>query len=316
MTSVSGSGNTIGRTPQVASRLPRLRAVLTEHVRTTGTALRVPLLIAAALAVVATIVIAAQVASGHIEKNLVTQPSSLPGIFGALLAIAIWAREERFGPGFLWTLPVDRSRHALIKVLAGWLWLMGAVALYAVCLLVIVLASDGSLLPVEVLHLVSEPVSRSARVDPASLHTVEWAPGPIIWAIPFVSATAAYLLVSAFMLAIRRPLLWIAGAAVATPIVASAAEMADRVTGLAWLGIAPAYALSRIVEGRYGLEALLTLRTWSLDRRVILATGERLQAWSAVPDLGDWCIAALLWTGAGLLAVWAAARRHRERRRA
>ena len=38
--------------------------------------------------------------------------------------------------------------------------------------------------------------------------------------------------------------------------------------------------------------------------------------WWAVPDLADWRIATLLWTGAGLLALWAAASRHRERRRA
>jgi hypothetical protein len=48
---------------------------------------------------------------------------------------------------------------------------------------------------------------------------------------------------------------------------------------------------------------------------VTLTTGERIHAWSALPDLADWRIAALLWTGAGLLAIWAAASRHRERRR-
>jgi hypothetical protein len=35
-----------------------------------------------------------------------------------------------------------------------------------------------------------------------------------------------------------------------------------------------------------------------------------------VPELADWRTATLLWTGAGLLALWAAASRHGERRRA
>jgi hypothetical protein len=36
--------------------------------------------------------------------------------------------------------------------------------------------------------------------------------------------------------------------------------------------------------------------------------------WRALPDLGDWAAATLLWTGAGLIALLAAACRHRERR--
>ena len=75
--------------------------------------------------------------SGDVEANLLTEPSAFPAVIGALLPIAVWAREERFGPGFIWTLPVDRMRHALIKVLAGWIWLMGGVVLYALSLLVL-----------------------------------------------------------------------------------------------------------------------------------------------------------------------------------
>ena len=49
---------------------------------------------------------------------LAAWPTQLPGLIGALLPIAVWARDARFGPSFLWTVPVDRRRHALIKVLA------------------------------------------------------------------------------------------------------------------------------------------------------------------------------------------------------
>jgi hypothetical protein len=299
-----------------AARQPRLRAVLREQLRATGVGLRTLLLVAAALAIVATILLAFQITRGDLLIKPHSEPSSLPGAIGALLAVAVWAREERFGPGFLWTLPVDRSRHALMKSLAGWLWLMGGVALFAVCQLVLTLVSGGRVLPVATLQLLAAPVSDLDRVDPAALRAVRWAPGAIVWLVPFVGATASYLLVSAFMLGIRRPLRWVVGALLLFLVASFASDVASRLLGVGWLEDAPTRAASMLVEGRYGLESLLTLRTWSLDTRAVLTTGERIQVWSALPDLAAWRIAALLWTGAGLLALWAAAWRHRERRRA
>jgi hypothetical protein len=41
-----------------------------------------------------------------------------------------------------------------------------------------------------------------------------------------------------------------------------------------------------------------------------------VMVWRALPDVGQWAAATLLWTGAGLVALWAAASRHREGRRA
>ena len=297
-------------------RPPRMRDVLLEQLRAIGFSLRVPMLIAVAFAVLATLVLAIEIAGGDIQKNLLAEPSSLPGILGALLPVAVWAREERFGPGFLWTLPVDRTRHALIKVLAGWLWLMAGVALYALCQVVLALVSGSGVLPVETLHVLTTAVPRSAPIDPASLRAVEWAPGLLIWVVPFGGATATYLLGSAAMLGMRRPLRWAIGALLAFAVSSIVSHAASRLPGMSWLDDAPARALALLDEGRYGLEALLTLRTWSLDRRAILTTGERIQVWSAVPDLADWRVAALLWTVAGLLALWAAASRHREGRRA
>jgi hypothetical protein len=180
---------------------------------------------------------------------------------------------------------------------------------------VLALVSDGGVLPVKTMYLLTAPVPAAVPVDRAMLRLVHWAPGAVVWAIPAASATATYLLVSAFMLGIRHPLRWVVAAAVAIPVATVAAHAISRASGLAWLADAPARAASQLVQGRYGLEALLTLRTWSLDYRVTLTTGERLQAWTAIPDLAGWRIAALLWTGAGLLALLAAVSRHRERRR-
>lgn len=298
------------------AQLPRQRDVLLEQLRAIGFTLRLPMLIAAVLALLATLVLAIQIVSGDMEKHLLAEPSTLPGVIGALLPIAVWAGEERFGPGFLWTPPVDRSRHALLKVLAGWLWLVAGLAIYALCQLVLALVSDGGVLPVKTMHLLTTPAPASVPVDPAMLRIVRWAPGPVVWAIPLATATATYLLASAFMLGIRHPLRWVVGAAIAVPVASIATHAVSRLPGLTWLADAPARAASQLVEGRYGLEALLTLRTWSLDYRATLTTGERIHAWSAIPDLAAWRIAALLWIGAGLLALCAAVYRHRERRRA
>lgn len=294
------------------ARVPRTGDVLVAQLHATGFALRVPILIAAVAAVLGTVFLAIQVASGGMEKNLLVQPSYLPGIVGALLPVAIWAREERFGPGFMWTLPVDRTRHALLKVLAGWLWLMAAAALYALCLVVLSIVAGDTVRPVETLQLLTVPYSRSVPVDPATLQVVRWAPGPIVWVIPFASATATYLVASAAMLGVRHPLRWLIAVVVGLPLVNITGSFLGRRLGVEWMEDGPA----RVISGRYGLETLLTLRTWSLDRRVTLTTGETVHAWFGVPDTGAWAIAALLWTVAGALALWAAAARHRERRRA
>ena len=303
--------------PRTRPPLPSQRAVLKEQVRTIGVALRTPMLVAAVLALLATLAIAIQLANGGLNGSPLTEPSATPGVIGALLPIAVWMREELFGPGFLWTLPVDRRRHALIKVLAGWLWLMAGVALYSLCLLVLALVSGGGSMPVETLHVMTAavPISRSVPVDPATLRLVQWTPGPLIWAVPFGAATATYLLASAFMLAARRPLRWVAGALLLFPLASLVSHVSGRLLGVRWLADAPERALGALLDGRYGLDALLKLRTWTLDRRAFLSTGEAIEVWSAVPDLAGWRIAAVLWIGAGLLALWLAASRHRERRR-
>ena len=296
-------------------RVPRGRDVLREQLRATGLELRAPMLIAAVLGIAATIFLALQIGRGDWVAKPHSEPSSLPAPIGALLAIAVWAREQRFGPGFLWTLPVDRTRHALIKVFAGWAWLMAGVVLFALCQLVLALVSGGRVLPVETLHMLAAPATPRGPIDPAALVTVRWAPGVVVWTVPFVSATTAYLLVSAFMLGIRRPLRWIAAAVIAVPVATVAFRLVGTLAGLEGLKDAPARAVSLLVSGPYGIEALLTMRTWSLDNRALLTTGERIHVWFALPNLAEWRVAALLWIGAGLLAVLAAASRHRERRR-
>ena len=297
-------------------RLPRPRAVLLAQVRATGRALRGIALIAAALLALLTLWVALQSMSRDLALTLHAWPTQLPGIIGALLPIAVWARDERFGPGFMWTLPVDRRRHGLTKVLAGWVWLMGGVALFVLWLLVLTSVTGGRALPPETLHFPTSPVAASLPVDPATLRAVHWAAGPLIWAVPFTAATATYLLASAVALGTRYPLRWVIGAVLTYVLSTVVGGAASAQLGVGWLDHAPERLLQLLFDSRYGLDALITARMESLSTPAILTTGERTLIWSAVPDLADWRTATLLWTGAGLVALWAAASRHGERRRA
>ena len=140
------------------------------------------------------------------------------------------------------------------------------------------------------------------------MDTARWTPQPLLWLAPFTSATAMYMLASALALATRHPLRWIVGSVIGFSIVSGVGDAANAV----WLGS----ALEPLFEGPYGLDALLTARTTFLELEVTLSTGERVVVWRALPDVGQWATATLLWTGAGLVTLWAAASRHREGRRA
>ncbi len=297
-------------------RLPGPRAVLLEQVRATGLALRGAALIAAAVVALATLAFALPSATRPAVVDLYAWPTLLPGILGALLPVAVWARDERFGPAFLWTLPVDRHRLALIKVLAGWVWLMGGIALFALWLLAFTVARGGRVLPPVTLHVLTSQLSAPGPLDPAALRSVRWAPGPLLWAVPFTAATASYLLASALVLGSRHPLRWAIGAVLSGAFASVGAEAASAQPRAGWLADVPGRVLRPLLDGRYGLDAVLTARTESLSTNATLTTGALVRVWSRVPELADWRTATLLWTGAGLLALWAAASRHRERRRA
>jgi hypothetical protein len=304
-----------GRAHGTRPRLPRLRTVLLVQIRATGRALRGAALLGAALLALLTMWVALHSMSRDVNITLNAWPTQLPGILGALLPIAVWARDERFGPGFMWTLPVDRSQHALTKVLAGWVWLMVGVALFVSWLLVLTSATGGRALPPETLHVLTSQLT-TGPLDPAMLRTVHWAAGPLILAVPFTAATAIYLLPSALALGSRYPFRWVIGSVVAYLLSTIASGAASARMGVDWLNHAPGRLIELLFDSRYGLDALLTARIETLGTPATLTTGERVTAWSAAPDLADWRTATLLWTGAALLALWAAASRHSERRRA
>jgi hypothetical protein len=299
-------------TPPRLHPTPRLREVLREQVRVVGLALRLPAAVAAALFVAATVLAAADAVRGGGALGFHPQQLLLPGLAGLLLPVGVWMGEDRFGGGFFWTLPVDRSRHALARVCAGWVWLMAAVAFFVLWLLALALLSGARPMAVETLRLlpafsVPDPVA----LDPRSLRMVPWTPEPLLWLVPFTAATAAYLLASALALGSRHPLWWIVGSVLGVFVLSGVADA----TGSRWLLDEPPRVLRSLFLGPYGLDSVLSARTELLKVGTTLTTGEKVVVWRGLPDVGHWAAATLLWTGAGLLALWAASSRHRERRR-
>jgi hypothetical protein len=286
--------------------------VLREQIRTVALALRGPALAAAAVLVLGTALTIAEFVTGGGAVDFAPELSMVPGFVGLLFPIGVWKGERRFGTSFLWLLPVDRRRHALAKVVAGWVCLMGAVLCFLGWLLLLSLVTGGNLLADQTVQVLPSAAIPEARtLDPAALRTVRYAPEPLLWLVPFTAATGAYLLASAVALGSRHPLRWIIGVPLGI-LLASALGAAAHID---WLKLLASRLVDVIHEGRYGLDALFTARAESLKTVVVLSTGKTVSAWRGLPDVGDWAIATLLWSGAGLAALLAAASRQRERER-
>ncbi|HEV2146399.1 MAG TPA: hypothetical protein VGR37_03190 [Longimicrobiaceae bacterium] len=292
--------------------MPRPRDVLREQVRAVWAALRLPAVAVAAVAALGTLFVMLDILSTGVAIDFRPEYQMLPSALGLLFPIGVWRGVKRFGADFLWTLPVDRRRHVLARVFAGWTWLMAAVAVFLLWLLAMTLVSGGRVLVDETLLVLPDPGWGADPIDPAVLKRVPWPTQPLLWLVPFTAATGTYLLASTLALGTRHPLRWIVGVVLALLLLGVIGDL----TRTKWLHAAPERAAELVLGGRYGMDALLTARTESLKIDVPLTTGERVVVWRGVPDLGEWALATLLWTGAGLIVLWAAASRHRERRRA
>jgi hypothetical protein len=290
---------------------PRFADVVREQFKATALSLRLPAIGAAAITAVVTFLAFADFFSGRGGVEFAPELSMVPGLAGVILPIAAWYSDRRFVPGFLWTLPVDRVRHALAKVIAGWLLLMIGTVGFMIWLLLLALITKGNIVGDEVIKLlpisITEPVG---LMDPAALRTITWIPPKWLWLIPFFAATGAYVITSACALGIRHPFRWIA-AVVAAGFLGGAVLQG---MGSQSLWIKMGNVLEAITQGRYGIDGLLTAGAESLHTQVVLTTGQRVGVWRALPNATDWILATLLWTGLGIAGLSVALFRHRESR--
>jgi hypothetical protein len=258
-----------------APRPPRPRVVRAE-VRAVGDAVRRELVAAAVLMAGVTLMMlfyrVRDGASAHFELVDMTWPVVILALFAPM---AVWKGDEPSRRAYLWALPVDRARHTLAKVFAGWMWLTGLVAAYLAWALATALATGGR---------VSDGIAPPASVD-FTLNGHPW-----LWLVPFVGATAAYLAGSIVAVASDHPWRWFATGFFGSGLLLSLDS--------AWVERAG----QTLIFGPHGANALITATLTGADSLP-----------GALSPPGPWAVTALLWTGLALAGVVAAAHRHQER---
>ena len=255
---------------------PRWRDVVFEQVRIVGLSLRREALIAIAVLGIVTLPVVSEIVRGG--PGFDSNESFPTAVVSFLVPFAVWRRERRFGPAFLWTLPVDRRRLALAKVFAGWVWMMAALSAFVSWLLVLAILAHASL-------------------------------AQIVMRISLTATTAMYLLGSALVLGLRHPLRWLLGTAGTLVLLMMLTDVLGRTANGEWRIVAWSAVLHWMVYGPYGLRTLLSSSGFFSAAEHAAAVSQTL------PDFAQWAAAAFLWFGVSLAALWAAVSRHGERRR-
>ncbi len=213
--------------------IPRWRDVVLEQVRIVGLSLRTVALVFAIVLGAGTLMIGSEIIGGGPGfDSRETFPTALVSF---LYPFAVWRGERLFGPAFLWTLPVDRRRLALAKVLAGWVWLMAALAVFVSWLLTLTFLS---------------------RATPAA---------PILARIPFTATLAAYLFGSALVLGLRHPLRWLLGAVGVLFLMGTLSDVLSQPNDGEWQHVPGASAFFSAVERAAALwQTLPDAARWSI----------------------------------------------------
>jgi hypothetical protein len=105
--------------------------------------------------------------------------------YGAVAAALMWASEPPANRRYHWAMPVARERHDVLRVIAGAVWLIVAIAAFAA----------------------TAWITEGAAVREHWLNNA-----PLYWLGMFLIAVLIYLLCSIAALLVARPLLWLAGA--------------------------------------------------------------------------------------------------------
>lgn len=283
---------------------PRLRDVLLEHVRILGLALRTMAVVAAALLVVSTLLVINETPRQNAAIAFHPDRYLLPAFLGMVFPIVVWRGEDRFGSGLLWAAPVGHRGHALTKVMAGWIWLMGTIGLFVIWLIALSAFTGGSFLAEEAIRVLSVVPPPFTVADPDSVRVVRRAAQPLLWLSPFTAATGAYLLASAAALGLRHPFRSIVAMALGLQLFIVAGDAVNT--------LLPRRLVAAIYAGPYGIDTLLSARSETARVWVSLPMGELIHVWRASPTVSQWAMGTLLWTGVGAVMLWVAVSRRRE----
>jgi hypothetical protein len=257
---------------------PSWTAVVREQFRAVGASLRVELVVAGALMAGLSLLILLDHLHGGKSIDFALVDMAAPMVVFAIFApLGVWKGEEPSRRAYLWTLPVARSRHTLVKVFSGWGWLMALVGTYLLWAVTMTLLTGGDF-GVGGDH--TQAVTQ--RHLPPAERIRELSLEPWMWLVPFTGASVTYLAGTVVAVWTDRPWRWFAALAFVTVLVV---QMVDAVFGAVNL------TMNGVTAGRYGLLTLIT----------------------GLPSAERWAGATLIWMSLALAGVVAAAHRHQER---
>lgn len=291
-------------TPRTPHATPSWRATAKAHFRAIGIALRPTLSVAGALGVA--LAVMAGLAALRDGEGIAFVPnySLLVALAACLLPIAVWRGEHHARRSYLASLPVDRARHVLTKVAAGWAWLLALTALFTLGMIALA-ATTGGAIGIDEMRVMQRDLPLGGSPADVAALARRWTTPGWHWAVFFTSTTVSYLLGSAVVLAGGRVRRWLGGLAVLAVFLVLVAEQGYHFGSV---GVWLVEGLETVLVGPYGVVALFALTD---NRLVTTPTGEELWAWGDPPSVGAWTLATLLWTGLALAAVLLAVGRDR-----
>lgn len=232
---------------------------------------------------------------------LVPEVAIAVALAALLWPVTVWKGENGLRRSYLATLPLDRRRHALAKVAAGWAWLVAATGVALLGMLALALATGGAV-GVDELRVLARDVPRGALPTDLDALARRWTTPRWQWAVPFTGATVAYLFGSAVVLARPRVRRWLAALGVGATVAFVLTTAEYGAGGLGGAGEGLARTLEAVVLGRYGLASLFATTNATT---LTTAVGE-VTLWGDPPTLGVWALASLLWLGLAAASVLAA----------
>jgi hypothetical protein len=273
------------------SPVPARGAVAREALRTVGQSVRLEIgAVLVLLLVVMAVVAPRETGGADYSVADMTWPVVILSIFSPL---AVWKHDEPSRRAYLWSLPVDRARHTLLRVWSGWAWLMALVAVYVVWAMGVAVVSSGNI----VINEAWEAMLLRGLPPGSRIRDLTLAGHPWLWLTPFAAATTMYLVGTIVALLSNYPLRVFAGAWFALMVVMGLADASGGV-----MDQVVEHVGAQLILGRYGL--------------LTHSTGVMVHGPPNLADqvnAGVWAVATLIWTAPALAGVILAARRHQER---
>jgi len=263
--------------------VPRRAVVAREQLRAVGVALRREgVLFLGALAILAALAIVATVRSAGVPTHHANFTYGLGAaipvaLVGFFLPFSVWRAEDPSRRAYLWSMPVARGPHTVMKVASGWLWLMVAVAVY-----LLVFAGFIVLLPI----IASEAI-------PTDAWAAAWE-----WMVPFTAASVAYLIGSIAVVGSDHPWRWMGGVGILYVVV---------LLFLNQLGLSEVQrALGSVTNGYVGLYAAIfgNVQVVRHAGPVAAHLGHLEAMRHGDPSIVRWLSATAVWGAAGIISVW------------